>query len=216
MYRRLCILVAVLALVSMACGVTVNVPVGEVTTGPTQTQEIRVAEPDASVANVTIAFGAGKLKLAPGAVGALISGEAEFNVEDFRPVVKIEEDEIILKTGDLELNGIPNLGDNIENSWDLGLSEMPMGLSINAGAYEGRFEFGGLALKSLDIADGAADVRLQFSEPNKAEMDVLRYVTGASNVKLEGLANANFTSMIFRSGMRFHTRTTVSSRLPTS
>jgi hypothetical protein len=77
---------------------------------------------------------------------------------------------------------------------------MPMRLTINAGAYQGRMELGGLALKSLEVSDGAADVRLEFSDPNTVEMETLRYTTGASNVELSGLANANFTSMIFRSG----------------
>jgi len=73
-------------------------------------------------------------------------------------------------------------------------------LKINAGAYQGNLELGGLALKSLEVNDGAAESRLKFSTPNKTEMEFLRYITGASSVKLSGLANANFTSMIFRSG----------------
>ena len=75
-----------------------------------------------------------------------------------------------------------------------------MQLTINAGAYQGDLELGGLALKSLEVSDGAADVRVNFSEANLVEMDTLRYITGASNVKLGSLANANFASMIFRSG----------------
>jgi hypothetical protein len=36
-------------------------------------------------------------------------------------------------------------------------------------------------------------------------MDAFRYTTGASNVDLEGLANANFTDMYFRSGAGSYT-----------
>jgi hypothetical protein len=50
------------------------------------------------------------------------------------------------------------------------------------------------------VTDGAADVRLNFSQPNPAEMTTFRYTTGASNVTLKGLANANFAALIFRSG----------------
>jgi len=67
-------------------------------------------------------------------------------------------------------------------------------------AYSGDIELGGLALKSLDVTDGAAEVSMRFSSPNLVEMDRLRYQTGASEVTLHGLANANFTSLIFRSG----------------
>jgi hypothetical protein len=80
------------------------------------------------------------------------------------------------------------------------LSDMPTRLSINAGAYQGDLELGGLSLKSLQVNDGAADVRLKFSEPNQVEMESLRYTTGASNLRLSGLANAHFASMIFRGG----------------
>ena len=61
-------------------------------------------------------------------------------------------------------------------------------------------ELGGLAIHSLRVTDGAADVRLSFSEPNLVEMENLRYETGASKVELTGLANANFGSMNFRGG----------------
>jgi hypothetical protein len=77
---------------------------------------------------------------------------------------------------------------------------MPMDLTIEAGAYDATLEFGGLALKGLTIKDGAAGVSLSFSSPNQTEMSVLRYETGASNVKLTGLANANFNTLVFQSG----------------
>jgi hypothetical protein len=75
-----------------------------------------------------------------------------------------------------------------------------MNLLINAGAYKGEFDLGGLSLQSLRIGDGASDVRLDFSAPNKVEMDSLRYNTGASHVELTGLANANFETLVFKGG----------------
>jgi hypothetical protein len=201
MFRRpLYLLIAVFAAVSLACGITVNIPVDQVTAGPTMTDSIKIAEPDAQQADVTLSFGAGKLSLAPGADGALITGEATYNVQDFKPKVEINGSEIRLETGNLQLNGVPHFDQNLKNDWNLKFSAMPMKLSISAGAYEGDYEFGGLALQSLEIMDGAANVQAKFSEPNRTVMDVLRYITGASNVKLSGLANANFRSMTFRSG----------------
>jgi hypothetical protein len=61
-------------------------------------------------------------------------------------------------------------------------------------------EFGGLALKSLTVKDGAANAEVSFSAPNAAEMAVLHYETGASNVTLKGLANANFSNLFFKAG----------------
>ncbi len=75
-----------------------------------------------------------------------------------------------------------------------------MDLTINAGAYSGTYELGGLSLTNLTIKDGASNVKLSFSQANPSEMTIFRYETGASNVKLSGLANANFGTMIFDSG----------------
>jgi hypothetical protein len=201
-HKSILIILASLALVTMACGITVNVPlpIDNITTGPTQTEEINVPEPDFSTVDLTLVFGAGELNLEPGATGALVTGTASYNVEDFKPKVSATDGEVHIETGDLKIKGIPNFDNNVENRWDLKLSDAPMQLTINAGAYQGDLELGGLALKALEVSDGAADVRLNFSEANLVEMDTLRYITGASNVKLNGLANANFASMIFRSG----------------
>ncbi len=155
----------------------------------------------ADTVDLSLTFGAGELDLQPGAETALVSGTATYNVVDFKPKIKVDKQQVRLETGNLDIHGIPNFNSNdIKNKWDLKLGDQPMQLKINAGAYQGDFELGGLALKSLEVNDGAAETRLKFSDPNKTEMETLRYVTGASSVKLSGLANANFTSMIFRSG----------------
>jgi hypothetical protein len=189
-----------LALASLACGVTINVPVDRIVTGPLQTDAIHVAEPDAEVADVTVSFGAGELKIEPGAEDELITGTATYNVSDFKPEIEIDGSKIVLQSGNLKLEGIPRINDDIRNEWELKFSEMPIDLTLNAGAYQGDLELGGLALRSLKVNDGAADVDLRFSEPNKTEMSSLRYSTGFSNNRLTGLANANFSTMIFQSG----------------
>lgn len=198
--RKIITLIIVFSVVTMACGFTINLPVDEITTGPSQTVDILVPEPDASQADVTLTFGAGELSVEPGGGNALISGTATFNVPEFEPSIKINDDRVRLETGELEITGIPNFADDIKNEWQLKLGEMPMKLTIIAGAYQGDYELGGLSLESLEVADGASEVRMGFSQPNLVEMVRLSYVTGASNVHLSGLANANFTSMIFRGG----------------
>ena len=62
-----------------------------------------------------------------------------------------------------------------------------MRLQIEAGAYEGVFDLGGLSLQELDVADGAANTQVTFSSPNPSQMERLRYVTGASTVTPDGL-----------------------------
>ena len=149
---------------------------------------------------MNIDFGAGELQIQPGADGTLISGSATYNVKEIAPNIEIDGAKVSLETGNLNIQGIPKFNNDIKNDWDIRLGDMPLNLSINAGAYNGDMELGGLAIKSLQVGDGAANVRLSFTEPNLVEMSTLQYISGASTVKLTGLANANFSSMIFRSG----------------
>jgi len=200
--KQLLLILAILALMTMACRVLAMVPSVEYKVGPTVTDEINVpllADPGAT-ARVELAFGAGELILRPGAEGSLVNGKATYNVAEFKPNVTLEGNQARIIQGNGQIEGFPKIADNYRNTWDLQLGVAPLDLSIKAGAYQGRIELGGLSLKGLHVTDGAADVELSFSEPNRVEMESLRYDSGASKVTLSGLANANFTSMEFKGG----------------
>ena len=204
--RPLLIFVLILALTSMACSVTINLPESEAKTGPTVVDEILVEVPvTGESTHLSLAFGAGKLKITPGVGDLLVSGNATYNISDFKPLVSVAGNRVRIEQGELELRGLPTFSSNLVNEWDLQLGQAPVSLHITAGAYEGSYELGGLAIEDLEISDGAADSRLSFSEPNLVEMSTLRYTTGASSVHLEGLANANFVDMYFRSGAGSYT-----------
>jgi hypothetical protein len=197
---RLSAVFMVLVLATLACGININLP-SEIKTGPTETEEIFAEVPNgAGPFGLTLAFGAGEIELEPGAEGGLISGSIRYNVMDFKPEISTEGDNVYIEQGNLNVSGLPNFEEKVINEWDLKLANEPMNLSIKAGAYEGRYELGGLSLNRLSISDGAADVDLNFSQPNQIELKSFDYSTGASSVTLEGLANANPTTMTFRSG----------------
>jgi hypothetical protein len=197
MYRKLMIFVAILALASMACGFGVNVP-ERAKPGPEVTEDILIPYPKEEDARLTLSFGAGELSLTPGA-DDMVDGTATYNYERVKPVIVIDGGDVNIKMGETNLNFLPSYND-LKNEWDLKLGGQPMDLTIESGAYTGQFEFGGLALTSLTIKDGAADVELAFSEPNQTDMSIFSYATGASNVTLKGLANANFSLFDFSAG----------------
>jgi hypothetical protein len=193
--------IAALAFTSLACTFTFNNQIQGVSVGPLETSEIDVPEPDTDqISEIILEFGAGALDLNPGADDALISGTAVYNVAEFEPKVTVDGARVKISQQVDDVNLIPILGDELENRWDLQLGSSPMELEINAGGYQGHFEFGGVPLHELKIAEGAADTNLSFSEVNPVEMDTLRYDTGASRAVLTGLANANFNDFEFRSG----------------
>lgn len=187
--------ILVLAIASMACGFDINLP-ESVTPGAEVQESISVTGSGSGETRLTLSFGAGSLSLSPGAEN-LVEGTAVYNIPALKPEIIRGEGNIEIKQGSLK--NIVNFNE-IKNQWDLKLGNTPIDLTINAGAYNGNYELGGLSLTSLTVKDGAAQVNLSFSKPNLVKMSVLRYETGASNVTLSGLANANFSTLIFSGG----------------
>jgi len=199
MFRKMYPIILILTLVLTACSFHISLPITQ-QAGPVTTDEIIVPLPtDATqTVDLSLEFGAGILKLHPGA-GALVSGTATYNVSDFKPTVTVNASTVRIEQGNWRLTGIPDIS-NIKNEWDLALGNVPLALTIDAGAYHAEYELGGLALTNLTISDGAADAKLNFASPNLTEMSLLSYSTGASNVSLTGLGNANFASLEFNCG----------------
>ncbi len=193
---RCCFLLPVIVLILAALACSGNIALPTVSTaGPEITEPINVPSP-AGPADLIISFGAGELKLGAGAA-SLVEGTATFNSPTLKPEVVTHGSQVEIKQVDHFALTDP-LG--IKNVWDFRLGSAPMSLTVNAGAYSGEFELGGLSLTGLTVKDGAATVELSFSQPNPSAMTFLRYDTGASKVKLSGLANANFSTMIFNGG----------------
>jgi hypothetical protein len=198
MFRKMIPIILILTLILAACSFHIDLPVTQ-KVGPTVTDEINVPLPDSTkTVDLTLKFGAGTLKLHPGA-NTLVSGTATYNISDFKPTVTINASTVSIVQGNWRLTGIPDIT-NIKNEWDLALGTAPMNLTIDGGAYQAEYELGGLALANLTLSDGAAETKLNFASPNLTEMSLLSYSTGASNVSLTGLGNANFASLEFDSG----------------
>lgn len=187
-----------LALAGMACGINIDLPKAP-TPGPLITDRIAVPVPKSGEARLKLSFGAGDLTLSPGAEKNLVEGTAIYNYDELKPVIKTDGSDVTIRMGDFEFRGIPAL-EEFRNEWDFKLGAEPMELVVEAGAYDANYEFGGLSLTDLSVTDGAAKVELSFSEPNHSEMTLFRYESGASNVKMDGLANANFSVFNFSAG----------------
>lgn len=195
MNKKVISAILALAIASMACGFTVNLPDAP-EPGPDVTEKITIKTPKVDDVSLRLSFGAGDMKLSPGAKN-LVDGTAVYNYDAFKPTVTVDGGNASVSMG--EVNTLPTFND-LKNEWDLKLGDTPMDLTIESGAYNGTFELGGLSLTNLTVQDGAANVELSFSELNQVEMSTLRYETGASDVQLSGLANANFSILDFSSG----------------
>lgn len=201
--KQIWLSLAALTLATLACGADINVP--KMKTIPTETMTINEPAPDAKGAfNLTLGMGMGKLNLTAGATG-LIEGEVKYNVAEWKPKLSTNSSSLRLEQGDNKENfGILNSGETLVNEWNLKLGATPLNLTINAGAYQSQMDLGGLHLQLLEINDGASDADIDFSSPNLEPMSKFSYNTGASNVEISGLANANFAEMSFTAGAGSH------------
>jgi hypothetical protein len=147
-------------------------------------------------------MGAGKLDVSGGA-DQLVEGSIRYNVNTWIPSITRSAEEIVISQRNNNSYGFPD-GD-IVNEWDLQLGDFPIDLTLSTGAYEGNLDLSGLAITDLSISDGASKATVEFNSPNPVEMQRLTYKTGASDVDLLGLGNANAKEIIFESGVGSYT-----------
>lgn len=171
--------------------------------GSTTSEDIHIPIPDSSdTINLEIIFGPGELIIEPGATDGLLEGAATYNTEQLKPITITNGNDIRLEpeTG-IGLTGFTR--QDIKNRWDLKLASIPMELTIDAGIGEGKIELGGLSLINLSVSRTLltpSNFDLSFSEPNRFEMETLRFESGASVATLSGLANARAEEIIFKGG----------------
>jgi hypothetical protein len=198
-----CVLAAavILTLVSTACGVKMKSPITHIETGTEQTVDLQVPMPETTTdTELNLVFWAGELTVSPGADAVLAQGTATYNVAALEPKYESNGTSYTLKTGELEVEGIPTFDRDLKNNWDLQLANTPMSLNIQAGTYTGDFELGGLSLEKLSISEGGSVFTGTFSTPNNVVMSSFTFDSGGSTMLLKGLANANFEQMRFKSG----------------
>ena len=198
MKRPFFAVIIVMLLTTLACSVNITIPTMQL--GPTKTFTVNEPIPSgASQTSISMTMGAGTLKLNGGASG-LVEGTIKYNVPGWDPNISSLINQVIITQGETtNITGIPS--SDLVNDWVLKLSDTEaMNLKIAAGAYKGTMDFSGLHLLSLSIMDGASQNKVVFDTPNPEKMDTFIYRTGASQVELDGLANANFANMEFEGG----------------
>jgi hypothetical protein len=195
------LVLGLLLLSTLAC--TITLPSVRTGVGELRQQSVQVPLGQASAAVLDIAFGAGEFRLAPGTGEGFLQADFTYNVDELEPVVREDHQGDRLEV-DLSLNaaGLPlNLGDETRNEWDVRVSqEVPIALDLDLGAAEGRVDLGGLRLTDVHLRTGAADVEVDWSEPNPESLEVLDVEAGAASLRMRRLGNAQFEWMRFTGG----------------
>jgi len=155
---------------------------------------------------VSIKFGAGKLDLISGEED-VFKGNFQYNKSILKPNIQYE---ILGETGILTLSQSIkkdlDLPFPYKNRWNLKLpSGIPLQLYINTATYSGDIDLTNLQIENFYLNSGASQTNIVFNQPNLIDLKNINIKTGASTIKMLGLANANFNEMNFTGGAGSYT-----------
>jgi hypothetical protein len=204
---KLFVVVTMLALAALACGLPSLPSAGtQLKSGPVQTQAISVPLPadTSKPADVTLRLGAAEVTASSWGT-KLVEGSVQYNVSEFQPSVSTVGSKTEILQG--PTSGFQGtLPKDLVNKWTLRFGTgAPMNLTVQAGAYNGTWTLGGVRFQSLTWTEGASKSTVGFDAANPEKMGTFSFTTGASTVKLTGLANLNFEKMSFQSGVGTYT-----------
>ena len=150
---------------------------------------------------VSIKFGAGKLDLISGQED-VFEGSFQYGKSILKPYIRYET---LGETGILTLSQSIkkdlDLPFPYKNIWNLKLpSGVPLQLYINTATYSGDIDLTNLQIENFHLNSGASQTNIIFNQPNLIDLKNINIKTGASTIKMLGLANANFNEMNFTGG----------------
>jgi hypothetical protein len=152
---------------------------------------IEIPYPQADDAQLRIAMGPCRLRVTPGAEGALARGSYEDPSGLLPARVSVEGSRVTLTQGP----SLDRVGKGIHAAvpvLELRLgADHPFALAVDGGANECTFDLGGVPLIRLTFHQGAGKSVFDFSAPNPVEMSMLDIGAGAVVLELHHLANAN-------------------------
>ena len=155
---------------------------------------------------VSVKFGAGKLVLISGEKD-VFKGNFQYDKSILKPNIQYE---ILGETGILTLSQSIkkdlDLPFPYKNRWNLKLpSGIPLQLYINTATYSGDIDLTNLQIENFYLTTGASQTNIIFDQPNLIDLKNINVKTGASIIKMLGLANANFDKMNFTGGAGSYT-----------
>ena len=137
----------------------------------------------------------------------VFKGNFQYEKSFLKPNVQYE---VIEKSGVLDLSQSIkediHLWPSFKNEWNLKLpSDIPLHLYINTSTYIGDIDLTNLKLMNFYLNSGASTTNIVFNRPNLVNLENINIKTGASTVKILGLAYANFDKMDFTGGAGVYT-----------
>lgn len=172
-----------LALAAMSCVLTgPRFEVGELLN-----ERHSVEYSGANAISADIEMGLGDLHVAGGA-DDLLEGESTFNVEELRPKIDFDGEQLNIHTAQVEV-GFDSFWDMDEfrNEWDLSFSdEVAMDMVINLGAGNAQLDLGSLKVYELQLDAGAGNMHVDLSGSSTLTELSVDAGVGAITIDLRG------------------------------
>lgn len=153
-------------------------------------QEINIPYPEEETLRLQLAIGATRLRIEPSDGEAWIEGTYRDPSQRVQLRITQEGGTVRITQGQDPFDFIGLIDGVPELSLKLGKVK-PFRISIQGGASENIFDFGGIPLTRMSIKHGAGSNRIDFSIPNPEQMTLLEVGAGAGEMKLRNLANSN-------------------------
>ncbi len=168
--------------------------------GEMETLPLNIPYP-AGTEPVILTLGIGAAELYADAEGqGLLDGSVSYNVPALRPEVRVRSNSVEVRQ---EARQVPL---KTVNRWDLHFgTARPVKLRVNAGAYDGYWELGGVPIQEMEVNQGASRSTFNFSRPNPISMERLIVRTGAAELEMAHLGNARFRHLTFQGGASSYT-----------
>lgn len=146
---------------------------------------------DSGAYDVQVRYAAGQLELAPAEAPMLYRMRLHYDADRAHAVHSLEGRTLTL--GVDRTSGVwRGARGGEESRMHVALSPaVPIDLHLELGAAKALLDVGDLSLTALRVDAGASDTRIIFGAPNRVAMRELTINTGAANVELVSLANAN-------------------------
>ncbi len=167
-----------------------------------QTQSVSRSYRGENLLRVNVEFGAGTLRLSPGASRALYRAELHYDQEQFEPTAHFDGGTNSLHLGLARTDrSDPEYDTESGQYLDLELSpSVPLDLHLKFGAATAELELGGLALERAEIQTGASSTLVSFAAPNRMACERIEFAVGAAQLTVMQLGNARCKVIEFAGG----------------
>lgn len=156
---------------------------------------------DETSLDVEVRYGFGRFEAGPAESGVLYRVDQRYDEEVAGPAVEYEDGRLRIASGEPE--GRFRFGRDRSGS-SLGVAlprDVDLDLRMELGAVQADIELGGLRLRELSLATGAAESRLHVSEPNPVQLGLARLQAGAAEFTALSLGNLNADRISVEAGV---------------